>query len=184
MTATEAPSPRFRNGPRVPPGYWVLVGAGPLVLLGVALATGGSDNPNAWWQALLFLLLLDLVAGVAVIPHAWAEVVVDDRGLRVRRRLRVAAGEMGRVELLDGTDAARASWFRRWSGRRIAMRQNLYGGAYGWGPGVVVEHQPRSGEPSLWLLPGPRARELAEALSNVRTDPRSQPAGDQRRDRP
>lgn len=169
MAAIPAPSPLFRRGSRVPPGFWVLVGAGLLVLL--VATRPGSSNPDAWWQVLLFLMLLDGIVAVAVIPQAWGEVMVDERGLHVRGRLAVPADELGRVALLDGADALRASWFRRWEGRRIPTRQNRYGGAFGWGPAVLVEHRPGSGEPSLWLLPGPRPRELARALSEVRAAP-------------
>lgn len=174
MRSREEPTARgaaFRRRPRVPPWYWAVVAAGPVALVVLPVAAGEPANPGWWWQLLLLWLAAAVVVGVAVIPQAWSEVVVDERGLHLRGRLVVPADELGRIEVLSGGEAGVASWFRRWRGRRIPWRQNLYGGGFGWGPGVVLEEVPPRGEASLWLLPGPRARELAEALSAVRAHP-------------
>ncbi|MDP9020627.1 MAG: hypothetical protein M3N25_07480 [Actinomycetota bacterium] len=42
-------------------------------------------------------------------------------------------------------------------------------GGFGWGKGVLVEDVRADGGSSPWLFPGPRARELAEALHAVQT---------------
>ncbi len=52
----------------------------------------------------------------------------------------------------------------------MRVRQNLYGGALGWGKGVLVEDRQPGREPSLWLLPGPRAEEMVEALEAARAN--------------
>ncbi len=57
-----------------------------------------------------------------------------------------------------------------WGNGRLRVRQNLYGGALGWGKGVLVEDRQPGPEPSLWLLPGPRAEQLAEALELARAN--------------
>ncbi|MGH3665515.1 MAG: hypothetical protein ACRDU8_05410, partial [Egibacteraceae bacterium] len=134
----------FRNPPRVPPGWIALVVGLPVIgVVTILLTRSGPPAPNAWGWIAAFFLAVAVVSGLAVIPQSWGAVEVDRRGLSVRGRLVVPASQIGDVVVLTGVDACRASWFRRWAGRTVPARQNLYGGAYGWGRGVVVGHLPR-----------------------------------------
>jgi len=74
---------------------------------------------------------------------------------------------MGAVEVVGGNAASWASLIGTSAFPRVPTRQNLYGGGWGWGKGVGVEHV-RPGGSSWWLLHGPRAEELAEALRVTR----------------
>jgi hypothetical protein len=161
--------------PRLPPiwiGFSLLI----VLILAVALITTAgppTPNPNAWWQSVLLALLLIAIPGIGIIPRTWAEVVVTERGLRVRDREVIGAGQIGTVAVLGRFDSIDAGYSNRWRDQRIPKRQNLYAGGY-LNRGVLVEHLRPGGASSLWLLPGPDAGELAAALRAVRTTPPSQ----------
>ncbi|MBW3645427.1 MAG: hypothetical protein KY441_07990 [Actinobacteria bacterium] len=140
--------------------------------INLTLGSPGPWPPNAgWWLAALYLAFV-LITGLAVVPQAWGSVEVDEPGLHVRGRLVVPANQLGAVELLSGGAATSVSWIGHREHGWLKTRQNLYGGGFGWGKGVLVEQRKPGGEVSLWLLPGPRAKELAEALQAVRTSGR------------
>jgi hypothetical protein len=93
---------------------------------------------------------------------------VDERGLSVRDRLVVPVDAMGEVGIVP-SGAVYPGPMRDLRGLPMPWRQNLYGGGFGWGKGVFVEHRPAQGEPTIWLLPGPRAVEMVAALEAVRS---------------
>lgn len=140
--------------------------------------TVGSPRPwapNSWWWMIGMYLAFMVITGLTVLPQAWGTVEIDDAGLRVRGRLVVPAKQLGAVELLSGGAAGSISWLGHSKHGWLKTRQNLYGGGFGWGKGVLVEQVRPDGEISLWLFPGPRTKELAEALEAVR-DARRRPA--------
>jgi len=128
-------------------------------------------NLDAYWQVpLVFTALLSLLA-VLLYP-TFRSVRVTDEGVWVGGRLEIRRKRIGTVEVLDGSRAWLVGMLGMDEpGQRVRWRNNLYGGGYGWGKAVRVE-QVRPGSPSVWwLLPGPRAEELAEALRQVRDAP-------------
>lgn len=167
------PPPHFRNRPRVPPGWIALIIVIPIAsAINITVRSPGPWPSNAgWWVAGLYLAFV-LVTGLAVVPQAWGTVEVDEAGLHVRGRLVVPAKQLGAVELLSGGAATSVSWIGHRQHGWLKARQNLYGGGFGWGKGVLVEHLRAGGEISLWLLPGPRAQELADALEAARASSR------------
>ncbi len=173
---TSAPTPHFKNGPRLLRGWIVLIIALPVICaVTVPFVITGPVAPNAeWWIAGMYLALV-VFSGVLFIPQSWGSVEVDDKGLHVRGRLVVPVHRLGEVRLLRGHAAMLTSLYPHWENGRLSVRQNLYGGALGWGKGVLVEDRQPGREPSLWLLPGPRAKELAEALELARANAQRRP---------
>lgn len=169
---------RFRNGPRVPPLWFALLGF--IFLTGAwVLSRGEPASPNAYWQIPVALLVMFGIPAAIFIPKSWGTVEVGMEGLVVRGRLVVPAGELGRVDLLSGLDASYAALSLGGRRTRVPARQNLYGGGYGWGKGVAVEHLEPGGRSTLWVLPGPRTEELAAALEAVRdAEAKRQPGDD------
>lgn len=169
------PPPHFRYRPRIGPG-WIALVIGIPVASAINLALRPSPGPwppNAGWWLAGFYLAFVLITGLGAVPQAWGTVEVDEAGLHRRGRLIVPANQLGAIKLLSGSEALSIGWFgHRRHGGRLKTKQNLYGGGFGWGKGVLVEHVRPGGESSLWLFPGPRARELAEALQAVRTSGR------------
>ena len=169
----EAPStaPHFRNRPRLLRGWIAFVVAIPMgCVIAGASTSSGPVAPGAWWWIAALYLSLVVFSGLLFIPQSWGAVEVDDEGLHVRGRLVVPVRRLGEVRLLPGHVAMLTSWFPHWEKGRLRAKQNLYGGALGWGKGVLVEDRQPGREPALWLLPGPRAEELAEALELARAN--------------
>ena len=161
----------FKNRPRVPPGWIAIMVALPIIcVIAVPLMTTGPAAPNAGWWIVGIYLAIVLITGLSVIPQSWGAVEVDDKGLHVRGRLVVPVHRLGEVRLLSGYVAMLTSLYPHSENVRLRVRQNLYGGGFGWGKGVLVEDRQPGREPSLWLLPGPRAQELAEALELARAN--------------
>jgi len=157
----------FRQRGRVRELYLALL----LLVVGLYLSPLVSGDapadPSYWW-----LVPVVLIGGLTLPLARWlyrcsASVRVTEGGLQVRDRLVVPAEKMGAVEVVGGTQAAWAGLLGARAFPRVPARQNLYGGGLGWGKGVGVEHVRRDGS-SWWLLPGPRAEELAEALRAAR----------------
>ena len=166
-----APTPHVKNSPRVLRGWIALMAAIPVgCLTADALTPSGPTAPNAWWWIAGTYLALVVFSGLLFIPQSWGSVEVNDKGLHVRGRLVVPVNRLGEVRLLSGHVAMLTSWFPHWENGRLRVKQNLYGGALGWGKGVLVEDRQPGREPSLWLLPGPRAEEMAEALELARAN--------------
>lgn len=140
----------------------------PALALIVALTGPGEPAPGAWWQITLATLVIVAVPAVLVLRRTRASVEVDGRGLRLRDALVVPAAEIGRVERVPWHLASYVSLLKALHGQRVPAAQNLYGGGYGVGTGVAVEHRPPGGTSSWWLLPGPRQDELIVALEEVR----------------
>lgn len=169
MSAAERSSglPIFNRAPRVPP---LLIPLGALLLLIAAfvLFRGTPANPDAYWQIPLAMLVIIGIPSAIILPRTWAGVQVTAEGLFVRGRRVVPAGELGTVELLTGMRAYGAGVSARFLGARVPPRQNLYAGWADLGPVVAVEHRALTGQSTFWLLPGPRAKELAAALEAAR----------------
>jgi len=156
----------FRNRGRLPPLYLAIVAA----LLGLYLSplvTGAPTASSYWWTVPAFLLLPLVLLPSVYLYRCSASVMVTDDGLLVRDRLVVPAEKIGSVSIVHSANAAWASFTGTPTTQRIPGRQNLYGGGFGWGKGVGVE-QLRPGGSTWWLLPGPHAEQLAEALGATR----------------
>jgi len=128
-------------------------------------------DPFAYWFIPLFVGVMLTLFGALLYP-TYRSVRVTDEGVWVGGRLEIRRKRIGTVEVLDGSRAWLVGMIGMDEpGQRVRWRNNLYGGGYGWGKAVRVE-QLRPGSPSVWwLLPGPRAEELAEALRQVRDAP-------------
>lgn len=133
-------------------------------------------NPDAVWQFPLFVLGFAVITGAVVLPTTFVSLEVRKEGLFVRGRLAVAAEDIGWVELLSGWDTAGIYW--KYRDLKIPWRQNLYGGGYGLGKAVAVEHLGVGARSTVWLLPGPRTGELAAALESVRVGEDAEPGTD------
>lgn len=157
----------FRNRGRVPPVYLALL----LLLVGAYLSplvTGSApSDPRYWWTVPVFMIGGLTVPLAPYLHRSCASVTVTDDGLLVRDRLVVPADKIGAVHLVGGGQAAWAGLIGAQTIPRVQGPQNLYGGGFGWGKGVGVEHV-RHGGSTWWLLPGPRADDLAEALRTSR----------------
>lgn len=138
------------------------------VVIAIARPSPTPPAPYAGWWIAGFYVFFVVFTGLLFTRASWGTVEVHDDGLHVHGRLVVPADQLGTVRLLSRSSAGDLAWFGRWQGRRVKSSQNLYGGGMGWGRGMLVEHLPPGGEASLWLLPGPRAEELVEALASVR----------------
>jgi len=165
-----APAPpgavHFRNRGRLPPLYLAVMA----VLIGLYLSplvTGAPAASSYWWTVPAFLLVPMVLVPSVYLYRCSASVMVTNDGLLVRDRLVVPAEKIGSVTIVSGANAAWASFVGMPATPRISGRQNLYGGGFGWGKGVGVEHL-RHGGSTWWLLPGPRSEELAEALGATR----------------
>lgn len=168
MTSAERPSQvlPFRRAPRLPP-LLIPLAATLLVVAAIPLFQGAPANPDAYWQIPLAALAIVAIPAVIILPRVWAAVEVNEEGLFVRGRRAVPSAELGTVELLSGMQAYGAGVSTRRRGGRVPPRQNLYAGWADIGPVVAVEHR-TPGQSTFWLLPGPRAEELAAALEAVR----------------
>jgi hypothetical protein len=167
------PPALFLRRPRLPP---VWLGFSLVIVLCAAAGwwlPEGPRAPDAWWQTMLALVAVVSAPAPFIIPRTWAEIAVTEKGLRVRDREVVGAGQIGTVAVLGRSESIDAGYANRWRDQRIPKRQNLYAGGY-LNRGVLVEHLRPGGASSLWLLPGPDADELAAALRAVRTTPASQ----------
>lgn len=158
----------FENKAHPPPMWVVMVLLGPVV---VAVQETVSPIPepavDLWWIALGYVGFV-VVMSLIIVPFSWARVRVDERGLHVRGRLVVRVEDMGEVGLVAWSDI-KPGPMHELRGLRLPWRQNLYGGGFGWGKGVFVEHRPPGGEATIWLLPGPRARDMVAALEVVQS---------------
>lgn len=139
-------------------------------------------NPDAIWQFPLFVLGFAVITGAFVLPTTFVSVEVRQEGLFVRGRLAVPAEDIGWVDLLSGWDVAGVYWTYR--DLKIPWRQNLYGGGYGLGKAVAVQDLRVGARSTVWLLPGPRAEELAAALESVRVGEDAEPGTDDLMRRP
>lgn len=144
----------------------------------VVLLRGTPPNRDAYWQIPLAIVAIIGVPAAVVLPRTWASVEVSGEGLFVRGRRVVPADELGLVELLSGMEAYGAGASTRRRGGRVPPRQNLYAGWADVGQVVAVEHLAPGGRSTYWLLPGPRAVELAAALEAVRDADGVQRPGD------
>lgn len=159
----------FRRGSRLPPLLSAFIVF--IVVMTIVVTFGGEApaNPDAWWQAPLSMAVILAVVTAVVAYETGGAVEVTDAGLLVGKRLEVPAREVGAVELLRGWDAyhlGTTTWLHN-DRRTHPIRQNRYGGG-GLGKGVLVERVLPGGRSTFWLLPGPRAAELAAALETVR----------------
>lgn len=143
------------------------------------LQPGPAVRPAVYWQVALAVLAFNAIPAAIILPRTWAAVEVNEEGLSVRGRRAVPAAELGTVELLSGMQAYGAGVSTRRRGGRVPSRQNLYAGWADIGPVVAVEHR-APGQSTFWLLPGPRAEELAAALEAVRDRARADRPNDDR----
>jgi len=144
-------------------------------LVGVAVWTLVLDDAPvaraAYWQIPLFVVVMLMLFGALLYP-TYRSVRVTDEGVWIGGKLEIRRKRIGTVEVIDGGRAWLVGMIGMDEpGQRVRWRNNLYGGGYGWGSAVLVE-QLKPGSPSVWwLLPGPRAGELADALRTVRDAP-------------
>lgn len=174
-------SPLFERGPRPPPGlsaFAVFLIAMPAWVL----LRGTPADPDAYWQIPLGVGVAILVLCAILLPTTFVSVEVRKEGLFVRGRLAVPAEDIGWVDLLSGWDMAGVYWTYR--DLKVPWRQNLYGGGYGLGKAVAVEHLGVGARSTVWLLPGPRTEELAAALESVRVGEDAAPGTDDLMRRP
>lgn len=168
------PAP-FDQGPLVPRG---VVGLPVLLLVLMLLApTFTTQVLNSRWVLATLVVVggLAVVVAVAVLPQSMKSVRVDPRGMHVKGRLALPAKQIGRVRRMSGGEATTWSWpgSRPWGRQRLPSKQNLYGGLYGWGAAVGVEHLGRGeDDTTIWLVPSRDADRLAAALEHVRDQAR------------
>lgn len=167
--------PTFAQGRRIPAGVFGLPALVGLMAVVANIIEGRPFDGRFWVSGVIVVLGLAAVIVVAVVPQSAKRVAVDGRGLYVSGELRLSASRIGRVKALKGGAAAVQSWpLSRNRGLKMPSKQNLYGGAYGFGPAVGVEEVDRSGERvSSWLLPTSRPQELEAALLAARDAARS-----------
>jgi hypothetical protein len=164
----------FEQGPLFPRGvalYPLVTGAGAVVLLFVQDV---AMNARGWWGLVAVVVTLFVVLAVTTLPQSMKRVRVDRDGLHVQGELALAAARIGQVQALDGRDAAGQSWrLTRRRGLKLRNRQNLYGGALGYGPAVGFEEvDDRDDRVSTWLIPTREPDALAAALEHARDDAR------------
>lgn len=151
---TDHSAPIYEHGPRVP-GVIVWLPSGMFVFtLGMWPLEGVLDGRGVLIAAAGALLLGSLIAAL-LLPRTYKAVRIDEAGLHVAGERVLPAERIGRIQILDKGDARTTSWaLSRGRGTRNKERQNLYGGAFGRGPGVGVQQLDADGHwESTWLLP-------------------------------
>lgn len=178
MISEDSP-PTYAHGPRVP---WVILwlpGSIFVASLGVLAAEGRQIDVRAVTIAAVVAFLLAVLIAALLLPRTYKSVRVDGQGLHVSGRLALPAEQIGEIQILDRSLARQKSWaLSRGRGTRIKERQDLYGGLFGHGPGVGVQHLDGNGAwRSTWLLPTEDLDALVAALEHAAGTAR-------RRDRP
>jgi hypothetical protein len=130
-------------------------------------------RPSEWAAAGLVVIGL-LLPTVLVFAQCRSGVKVDEQGLYIRSRLVVPAHQLGEIRVLHSADALYAHRDLKHA-FTFPWRQNLYGGIFGWGKGVLVEHRIADSRSRAWVLPGRHRHELVAALERAREGGRSGP---------
>jgi hypothetical protein len=171
---TAAEEPLFEQGPRIPLGV-------PLFPLSLAIAIplleqarGVPMDARAWWALIGVCGGLFVVLAAATLPQSMKRVRVDRGGVHLQGELALDAARIGGVEPLRGRRAAALSWpATRPKGLSLRNRQNLYGGALGFGPAVAFEEVDEQGRHrSSWLVPTRTPETFATALEHARDQAR------------
>ncbi len=166
--------PYFERGPRLP-ALWIAFAVMVVAGMGVAVGTAPPPRPRpSEWAAAGLVVVGLLLPTVLVFAQCRSGVKVDEQGLYIRRRLVVPAHQLGEIRVLHSADALYA--YRDLKHQfTFPWRQNLYGGIFGWGKGVLVEHRIADSRSRAWLLPGRHRHELVAALERAREGGRSGP---------